>query len=623
MRLFAGTSQQFIEDTIQNQIAEKLKLAFFNYFRYHPSHSEINSWRNSLRAVSQVVQFANLLNQGIILEYQLPLTSRRLDCLICGRDAASKDNAVIIELKQWDKCEEADGENEVLTWVGGKREMLHPSVQVGRYKMYLQDTHTAFHEDSNPIVLNACTYLHNYNYYSDDALFSGKFKTALENYPLFTADDVNKLKNYLIVKLEKGDGIEVLRRIEESKYRPSKKLMDHVGNIVRGKPEYILLDEQQIVYDKVLSSAKQGFHDKQKTVIVIKGGPGTGKSVIAINLMADLLLKGYNAHYATGSRAFTETLRRIIGSRGAAQFKYFNSYSDAENNALDVLIADEAHRLRETSNSRFTPRSKRLNIPQIEELINASKVIAFFIDDDQIVRPGEIGSVQYIKEYAHKNNCKIFEYELEAQFRCNGSDAFVNWINNTLGIKRTANVIWDQFEEFDFRVFDSPTELEKAIRDKVNAGHTGRVTAGFCWVWSNPNPDGSLKDDVVIGEYRRPWNARPEARILAAGIPKSNIWAYNPNGINQIGCVYTAQGFEFDYTGVIFGNDLVYNFDSQSWEGHPENSADNVVKRSQNKFIDLVKSTYRVLLSRGMKGCYVYFMDKDTERFFKSRIEKR
>jgi len=622
MRLFAGTSQQFLQDTIQNQIAEKLRLAFFNYFRYYPAPGEMNSWRNSMRAVSQVFQYANLVDQGIILEYQLPLTSKRLDCLICGRDATAKDNAVIIELKQWTKCSEASGENEVLTWVGGNREMLHPSIQVGQYKMYLEDTHTAFYEESNPIILNACTYLHNYNFFSDDVLLSEKFKLALEKYPLFTADDVNKLKDYLTSKLERGAGIDVLKRIEESKYRPSKKLMDHVGNIIKGKSEYILLDEQQIVYDKVLSCSKEGFHDKQKNVILIKGGPGTGKSVIAINLMSDLLLKGYNAHYATGSRAFTETLRRIIGSRGAAQFKYFNSYSAAKYNEIDVLIADEAHRLRETSYNRFTPKQQRLETPQIGELINASKVAAFFIDDDQIVRPGEIGSVQYIKDFALKSNCRVFEYELEAQFRCNGSDAFVNWINNTLGIKKTANAIWDQYEAFDFRIFESPEELEKAIAEKTKAAHTGRVTAGFCWNWSNPNPDGTLKDDVVIGDYRRPWNAKPEARILAPGIPKSNLWAYDPNGSNQIGCVYTAQGFEFDYVGVIFGNDLAYDFDEQTWKGHPENSADSVVKRSKDKFVELVKNTYRVLLSRGLKGCYVYFVDKDTERFFKSRTEK-
>jgi DUF2075 family protein len=623
MRLFAGSSEQFIEDNYQNQIAEKLKLAFFSYFRYYPSPSEVTSWGNSLKAISLVLSHEGLTDQGIILEYQLPLNSKRLDCLICGKDVNKKDNAVIIELKQWDRCEDAPGkENEVISWVGGKRELLHPSVQVHQYKRYLNDTHTAFYEGLNPVILNACSYLHNYHIHSGDVLFSNKFANVLSNAPLFTADDVNKLSGYLTSKLDKGDGLTVLKRIEESKYRPSKKLMDHVGNVIKGIPEYILLDEQQIVYDSVISCAKSGFHDKQKTVLVIKGGPGTGKSVIAINLMADLLLQHYNAQYVTGSRAFTETLKRIVKSRGAAQFKYFNSYTEAQENEIDVLIADEAHRIRQTSFNRFTPKEKRSNIPQIEELIRASKVAVFFIDDDQIVRPGEIGSVKYIKEYSNQNNCKLFEYELEAQFRCNGSDAFVNWVNNTLGIKRTANVIWDQHEAFDLQIFDSPQKLEEAIREKVEKGNTGRMMAGFCWPWSNPDSEGNLRNDVQIGDYQRPWNAKPESRILAAGIPKSNLWAYESNGIEQIGCVYTAQGFEFDYAGIIFGKDLFYDFDKQQWIGNPAASADGTVKRAKGNFTELVKNTYRVLLSRGMKGCYIYFMDKDTERFFKSRIEK-
>jgi len=502
------------------------------------------------------------------------------------------------------------------------REVLHPSAQVGQYQSYLEDTHTAFNSE-NPILLDSCAYLHNYNYYEQDVLFSDKFAKLLNKFPLFTGDDVDNIKNFLIKKLENGQGIEVLKKIEESKYRPSKKLMNHVGNIIKNKSEYVLLDEQLVVYDKVFSFAKEGFHNKQKTILVVKGGPGTGKSVIAINLMADLLLKGYNAHYATGSRAFTETLRKIIGPRGSIQFKYFNSYSNAESNAIDVLICDEAHRIRKTSNSRFTPMNSRSSEPQIEELIKASKVIVFLIDDNQIVRPDEIGSVDYIKDYAKKNNCKIFEYELEAQFRCSGSDAFVNWVNNTLGIKRTANVIWDQHEIFDFKIFNSPEELENAIKEKVKKGVTGRITAGFCWPWSLPDKEGILNNDVIIGDFKRPWDARPESTKLAPGIPKASLWAYDPNGINQIGCVYTAQGFEFDYVGIIFGKDLVYNLDKQTWEGHPEKSSDNVVKRSKENFLNLVKNTYRVLLTRGIQGCYVHFIDKETERFFKSRIEFR
>jgi len=623
VRLYAGTSQQFISDTIQNQIADKLKTAFFANFRYYPSPAELNSWRNSLRAISQVFQYADLMDHGVILEYQLPLTSCRLDCMIMGRDSDETDNAVIIELKQWDKCKDANGENEVITRLGfGEREVLHPSAQVGQYKMFLQDGHSAFYEGDSPVSLFACSYLHNYSFVSDDVLLSPKFASLIEEFPLFSADDVDPLKDYLSTKLNRGLGIDVLRRIEEGQYRPSKKLMDHVGNMIKGNPEYILLDEQLVVYDKVMACAKTGFHDKQKRLIIIKGGPGTGKSVIAINLMADLLLKDYNAHYATGSRAFTMTLRKIIGSRGSIQFKYFNSYIHAERDAVDVLICDESHRLRKTSQSRYTPKVDRSATPQIQELINSSKVSVFFIDEDQVVRPGEIGSVDYIKQNAAANDCSIYEYELEAQFRCSGSDAFVNWVNNTLGIHKTANVIWTGEKNFEFLIFDSLESLEDAIKQKVSEGYKARMTAGFCWEWSKkPNPDGTLHEDVVIEGFRRPWNARPEATRLAKGIPKATLWAHDPNGVNQIGCIYTAQGFEFDYVGVIFGDDLTYDLDEQSWIGHPENSGDPVVRRSKDQFIDLIKNTYRVLLSRGLKGCYVYFMDKDTERFFKSRIE--
>ncbi|MCK9614425.1 MAG: DUF2075 domain-containing protein [Candidatus Omnitrophica bacterium] len=633
MRLYSGSSAQFIQDVIQNQIAEKLKLAFFDYFRFYPSPGEINSWRNSLRSISQTFQYANLLDHGIILEYQLPLTSKRLDCLICGKDKENIDNSVIVELKQWDKCEEAIGENEVLTWLGGaKREVLHPSVQVGQYKMYLEDTHTAFNVDENPIRLNACTYLHNYSYYSADVIFSRKFKQALDSYPLFTADDVDKMKDYLLDRLASGMGMEVLKRVEKSKYKPSKKLMDHVGSVVKNKlkgkdvkilggvqNDYILLDEQLIAYDKVLALVKRGFHDKQKNILIISGGPGTGKSVIALKLLADLNEMHYNAQYATGSKSFTETLRKIVGTRAAAQFKYFLSYADAQSNEIDILICDEAHRIREKTVRRYGRPS---GIKQVEEIIQAAKVVVFLIDQDQIVRPGEIGSSDLIKEYANKHICKISEYELAAQFRCNGSDAFINWVNNTLVIRKTANVIWDLHEEFDFKIFTSPFELEKAIRNKVDKGYTGRVTAGFCWEWNYPKEDGTLIDDVIIGDYKRPWDAKHDAKKLALGIPKASFWAYDPNGINQIGCIYTAQGFEFDYVGVIFGEDLKYNFDEQNWVAHKENFADSQVLRAKDEdLLKYLKNIYRVLLTRGIKGCYVYFMDKDTERFFKSRIE--
>jgi uncharacterized protein len=622
MQLYAGTTAGLIEDTTKNRIATKLSDAFFHEFRFNPGPSEVNSWRNSLRAVSQVFQEGSLLNNGIVLEFQLPLTSRRLDCLVTGRNDWSRENAVIVELKQWDKCQDGNGRNELTTWVGGKmRDVLHPSAQVGQYKAYLEDAHTAFDQDSG-IELNACAYLHNYSYRSDDVLFADKFKGLLDGSPVFTGDDVDKLINYLRPHVANGDDGEIVKTIEQSRYRASRKLLEHVSAVIKGNSQYVLLDEQLVVYDLVMQAATDGVDGKKKSVIIVQGGPGTGKSVVAMNLLGDLSARGLNTHYVTGSRAFTTTLREIVGTRASQQIKYFNGYMNAGYGDIDVMVCDEAHRIRESSNSRFTARAKRAKGPQIGELVNASKTSVFFIDDDQVVRPGEIGSSEYIRAYAKENGCTILDYELEAQFRCAGSDAFVNWVNNTLQIKRTANVLWNIDDPvFDFKICDSPDTLDGAIRAKVEQGFTARMTAGFCWKWSDPHPDGSLPEDVVIGDFRRPWNAKSDAGHLAPGIPRESLWAYQAGGINQIGCIYTSQGFEFDYVGVIFGRDLVLDPASAAWIGDPSQSADTVVRRSRGDFLRNVKNTYRVLLSRGMKGCYVSFLDRTTENFFRSRIE--
>jgi DUF2075 family protein len=328
-----------------------------------------------------------------------------------------------------------------------------------------------------------------------------------------------------------------------------------------------------------------------------------------------------NVQHATGSKAFTENLRKLVGSRASSQFKYFNSYPQAEANIIDVLVMDEAHRIRNTSANRFTPKAAISGKPQIQELVHAAKVSVFFIDDRQIVRPAEVGSSDLIRQAAAEAGASIHEFDLETQFRCGGSDGFINWTENTLGIRRTANVLWDNNEAFEFRIVDSVQQLESEIRGKQEAGQSARLTAGFCWEWSNPTPGGELVPDVQVGDWMMPWNAKSGAGRLAAGIPKETFWASDPRGINQVGCIYTAQGFEFDYVGVIWGPDLRYDPNLGTWIGDPAASADTVVKRSKESFLELVKNTYRVLLTRGMKGCYVYFMDDATRNFVRSRIE--
>jgi hypothetical protein len=292
MELYSGSINQFVEDTIQNQIAIKLRSAFFDYFGYNPPESEVRSWRDSLRAVKDVFSMAGFTDHGIFLEYVLPFCSQRLDCMICGRDNEGKDNAVIIELKQWEKCESGFSDK-VVTWVGGgNKEVLHPSAQVCQYKEYLEQNHSAFYE-TDAINLNACAYLHNYIIETSDPILSPQFDTYLQPYPLFSASDVDNLSAYLKKRLDLGHGLPVLERIQKSKYGPSKKLLQEISKVIKENKRYTLLDNQLIAYDKVMNTVRYGLRSRKKPVVIIKGGPGTGKSVIAINLLAELSRLGF------------------------------------------------------------------------------------------------------------------------------------------------------------------------------------------------------------------------------------------------------------------------------------------------------------------------------------------
>lgn len=630
MRLYAGQATEFIHLNKRNQLAGFMETAFLQKMGRAPSKQEVMSWRNSLNRMADVFQTSGFDDQGVMVEYQLPTNSQRLDCLVFGHDDAGKRNTIVIELKQWERAElSVYDSDKVLTWVaGGNREVLHPAVQVGGYCNYLRQNLTAFYE-GDPIGLEACSYLHNYNYDASDPLFDPRFKTYTDEFPVYTLEDYDALSNYLIARVGEGKGEPIMKQVEGSKYRPSPKLMKQVSEVIKKKlkgefkvigahEDYILLDEQVIAYDTVLSLIKRGLGSHEKHAVIIQGGPGTGKSVIALKLLADLSAMKKHAEYATGSSSFTQTLRKLVGAESKRFFNYFMSYGATKPGSIDVLIMDEAHRIREKTGYPF----KATGNPQVEDLLKACKVGVFLLDDLQVVRPKEIGRSAFIKEHAESMGCVVHEIKLETQFRCAGSEAFISWVDHMLHVGITAHPEWVPDPNFDFQIFPDPQSMEDAIRAKVADGATGRMMAGYCWPWSEkPLADGSLEEDVVIGEYRRPWNARPESTGLKTGIPKSHYWAYEPGGIDQVGCIYTAQGFEFDYAGIIIGKDMVYDFATNAWKGQPEHCHDGLVKGSR-KFLDLVKNTYRVLLTRGQKGCYVCFLDKDTENYFRSRVRR-
>ncbi|MFP4235238.1 MAG: DUF2075 domain-containing protein, partial [Nitriliruptoraceae bacterium] len=543
--------------------------------------------------------------------------------MITGHDRDGRPAAVIVELKQWSEDALPSRVEDMVTvrYGTGLKETLHPSAQVGQYKQYLADAHETFHDGN--VALRACSYLHDFAHDDASELLSPRHANVLGLYPLFAGDRVTELVAFLDDHLGDGRGIGVLRSVREGRYRPHKKLLDHTAQMIRGEPSYVLLDEQQVVFKSILAKVAEARDLSTKAIFVVRGGPGTGKSVIALNLVAELAANGYAVHHATGSAAFTNTVRKRVGTRAASMFRFFNSYLNAEDDTLDVLVCDEAHRIRKHSWDRY--RKKQAidpDRPQLDELLSVARVGVFFIDDLQAVKRDEIGNSDDIERLAAEHGTEVHEFELEAQFRCGGSDGFVRWVESTLGIRRTANALWTGDANFDFDIVDSPEELEALIRHRADEGHTARLVAGYCWPWSAPRVDGTLAPDVAIGTWERPWNARPNATGLAEGIPRSYFWASEPGGIDQVGCIYTAQGFEVDYVGVIFGDDLVYR-PREGWVGRKAFSHDRGLKHgtSDEEFTRLVKNTYRVLLSRGLKGCYLYFTDERTRDFVESRID--
>ena len=614
MILYEGTTEHFNEDVMQNRIADRAAEKYRTYYKRSPGNSEYRSWAISLAILNNSFIYSGLKDNHIVVEYELPYASQRIDVLLFGHDSSEKENVVILELKQWsnEKVLESEVDGNVIVDYGRfKKEQAHPSLQVQGYYFGLKDFIKIFEERNAP-TLSASVYAHNYSREKEAVLLAPKFTEFVKTFPIFTKEEAVELGRYLKERLQNGKGRIVYEHFARSPIGPSKKLLDHTSEMINKQQIFNLIDDQIVAYNTIMHKAKQLAKTKQKSVVIVKGGPGTGKSVIALEVMGELLRQGRTVIHATGSSAFTNTLRKIIGTRARNLFKFFNSFMDAEENAFDILVADEAHRIRETSESRYTPKNKRTGLPQIEELLRVAKLSIFFIDERQIVRPNEIGSVQLIREAIKKfgvDDDDISEFELKTQFRCSGSDAYLQWLDDALKIQESNIARFD--EKMQFKIFDDPLQMMDEIRARnVEKKNSARIVAGFCWPWSKPNPDGSLVNDVKVDGLEMPWEKKDQFWK----------WATDDSGMEQVGTVYTAQGFEFDYIAVVFGKDLVYDQTMGGWKAIPENSHDRQVKRNNPKLVEHFKNVYRVLMSRAHKGVYVYFMDKETEKYFRSHM---
>ena len=346
-----------------------------------------------------------------LVEYQLPLTSYRADVVLVGAHPAGGVSAVIVENKQWTAGEIEDVVERVV--VVGHRQLLHPQQQVANYAQYLRDFNQLASDGT--LKVNGLAYLHN----ATAAQLGGLRTAALADvaqFPLFSGDDDGALVEFLQGRLTPAGAAGACDAFLHARTRPSKRLLDHVQTQIKGQPVFTLLDEQQVVYDLVLHAVAESRRSNTKKVVIVTGGPGTGKSVIALQLVAALAKQGRNISHVIGSRAFITTLRKLVGSRAGQLFRYTHVFGDAEPNELDAVIVDEAHRLA-VSTTRFTPKHKISGIPQVDELVQVARVPVFLLDEHQVVRPEEIGTVAAIRQAAVRNRAEVIQVDLNGQFR--------------------------------------------------------------------------------------------------------------------------------------------------------------------------------------------------------------
>lgn len=618
---WSGRTLAILCDGDASEVERRLAEHFLHSGWGVPGASERRSWRNSLAALAADLRDAGLDEVEVIPEYRLPLSSKRADVVLAGvHPATRRPSYVVVELKQWAEAQPWE-DSETLVEVAGARyrQVLHPAVQVGGYATYVTDFVRAV--EGSPDAVVGAAYLHNATEYGVAGL---RAMAGAQDARMFTGERRGEFHTFLRSRLAPESGAEAADVFLSSAIGPSKQLLSLAAKEIREREQFVLLDEQRVAYDLVLAAVERARRADSKTVVVIAGGPGSGKSVIALSLLGELARRGHSVLHATGSKSFTSTLRQVAG-KGSTQvkgmFKYFNSFMTAEKNSLEVLILDEAHRLREKSVNRYTRKELRdVARPQIEELVDAARVPVFLLDQFQVVRPGEMGSVAEIEAYAATRGLDLQHVDLNAQYRAGGSEAYIAWVLRLLGLRPGGPLPWQDEPQFAVEIVDTPAELEEKLTGVLREGYGARMTAGYCWRWSDPKPDGTLVPDVSIGGWSRPWNLKSERSV--GGAPPSQLWATDPAGFGQVGCVYTAQGFEYDWNGVIFGDDLVWRTDR--WVSQREHSKDPDFRSrtavDDATFDRLVRHVYKVLLTRGMVGTVLYSTDAETRAYLRSLV---
>ena len=618
MIIYSGNKTDFIAR--EPELPKYLRKTIMERLGEETSDNEFLSWKNSLSFMRTLMDTPTIPDDaGVALEYNIPVTNNRIDFIVTGLSSDAKSQVIIIELKQWSSVQKTDMDGIVITrYEEGLKETTHPSYQAACYASLLYDYKEAVQK--REVTLHPCAYLHNC---VDDSVVKDAFYAPYTiKAPVFCKSDQEKLREFICTYIRKGDRQKGLFVIEDSQIRPSQNLADSITKMMNHQRVFNMVDTQKVAYQRILKAFDKYKNTGKKQVVIIEGGPGTGKSVIAVNLLQRVIREGRMAAYVTKNAAPRNVFYRklVDGGMGAknvnALFKSSIVFYGLPSGQFDMLIVDEAHRLNEKS-GRYSRGEN-----QVKEIINCSKVAVFFIDEAQRVDIKDIGSKAEVRKWAKFYGCEIDDsITLTAQFRCGGSDEYLQWVDQLLEIRQTGQVYLSK-ESYDLKICETPKELLKEIRKKNQKNNKSRCVAGYCWEWKSRTDPSKM--DIVFPEYNfsAQWN-----------LSNDDTWSISEGSVSQIGCIHTCQGLEFDYVGVIIGPDIIYR-DGHILVDPSKRSPDDYTIRgyktmmksdpegTKNLIRQIIKNTYRTLMTRGMKGCYLYVMDDELREYIKSRITK-
>ncbi len=612
MIVYKATKKEFLEDCRKEEIIRKITEAYTKNVA-KTNYSIVNSWNGSIPYLYLLLEDDSIPdNCGISIEHTIPNidTKKRIDVMITGKNKNKQNVAIILELKQWSKVEQPADKVGYIVTSHTREEIIrvHPSFQAYSYLYFLKTYNSAF--ITNDIQTYSCAFLHNYETCHNDALFDDKYKKFIDKCPLFLRGDLAKLRNFINERICEGDNCKVIDIIENSHVSITNLLTSKTIDIMKNTQYITLIDEQEIVYEKAIEMAKQSMKDNKKRVFIIKGGPGTGKSILAMKILTDVFMNPNNkinkASFVTPIQAQREVYKYTIRKDNIykpiiKEIKSSGAFIQSINDENDVLIVDESHRLKEKSGI-----FENIGENQIKEIIKASKLSIFFIDDLQRVTLKDKGSISEIIKRAKEQDAIIEEFELTSQFRCSGSADYVSWIEDVLQIRDTSNHdVIDSNLHYDIKIADNPNEMRDFIRRKNKKNNASRIVAGYCWDSKKESRDNSEIYDIEIPKYNfnMSWNLINEQ------------WAIAKDSVERAGCIYTCQGLDFDYVGVIIGQDLIYrngkievDYTKRAKTDSALNGIRRIIHRNrlegEKLAEEIIKNTYRVLLTRGK--CRMY-----------------